>query len=100
MNEMEAAVSRKRRVLTGAAVLAIAAGGVAWGGCGNDDANDAIDQAQEELSTEGGDTADKINEAVDAAQEGDTDAAQEAAAEAAQEATDQANEALDNATTP
>ena len=67
---------RRRRALSALGVLAIAATGAVWAGCGDDedeardaaeqlqeDANEAIDQAQEELED-----AD-VNEAIEEAQE-------------------------------
>lgn len=75
----------RRRILAGLGVLAIAATGAAWSGCGDDDeeqaVNDAIDQAQEA----GEEAEEKANEAAD-------DVGQEAE-EAADELEQEADEA-------
>jgi multidrug resistance efflux pump len=87
MPEMETtgALSRRpplsRRILSAAGVLAIAATGAAWSGCGEDEADNAQEQ---------------INEAVDQAQEQGQEALEEGQ-EATEEATQEAKEQLDEA---
>ncbi|MGI8460871.1 MAG: hypothetical protein ACR2OC_04420, partial [Solirubrobacterales bacterium] len=78
MSEMEATVSRGRRVLTGVAVLAIAASGAAWAGCGDDSdeaIDDAQDQANEALEDANENTPESVNDAINDAREGDSEAA-------------------------
>ena len=77
-----------RRALTGVAVLAIAATGAAWSGCGDDDedeAQQAIDEAQEQ-----------VDEATEEAQQ-EVEHATEEAEQQAEEAQQEAEEALDEA---
>jgi hypothetical protein len=80
MSEMEARVSRPRRAgrraLAGVAVLAIAATGAAWSGCGDDE--------------------DDVNQAIDDVQQQAEDAAEEAGGQA-EEAQQQAEEQIDEA---
>jgi len=58
--------SRRRRFLTGAAVLSIAVVGAAWGGCGDDtEAQESADQALEDTGKE----AEQAQEEADQAAE-------------------------------
>ena len=107
-----------RRVLSAVGVLAIAATGAAWSGCGDDaedEANEIIDNAQEQVD-EAVDAADEqsqelqdeveqqvdeaqesAQDAVDAAQDGNAEDVQEAVDEATQDAQDAADQALEEA---
>ena len=63
MSEMEARVSRARRVgrqaIAGVAVLAVAGIGVAWSGCGGDD-EDEVNQAVDEIQQEAEEAAEDV----------------------------------------
>ena len=89
---------RRRRFLTGVAVVSIAATGAAWSGCG-DDTEDQVDEAIENANEEAEEIQGEVNEAI----EESTDQANEAIEEGqqdAQDAQDQANEALEDAPKP
>ena len=81
--------TRRRRVGAIAATLALAAGGVAWSGCGDDeqDARDAANQAIDDAQEQADQAVDDVNEALDNSD----------AEEAAKDAQDAANEALEDA---
>jgi uncharacterized protein HemX len=71
----------RHRILVGCAALALGLGGAAWGGCGDDEENDAADQ---------------IDEAVENANEQAEELSEQAEQEA-EEAGEQAEEELDQA---
>ncbi len=98
-----------RRVLTAIAVLSIVAAGAAWSGCGDDAADQAledvqqeIDDAQQEIDDAVEATGEKseelrseLDDALDAAQDGDEEGVREALERAAEEGGDRAQEAID-----
>ena len=62
MNEQ---VRIRRRLLSGLGVAAIAATGAVWSGCGDDDAEQAVDDAVDEAQEAGDEAEEKANEAAD-----------------------------------
>jgi len=90
--------TRRRRFLTGVAVVSIAATGAAWSGCG-DDTEDEVDEAIENANEEAEEIQGEVNEAI----EESTDQANQAIEEGqqdAQEAQDSADQALEDAPKP
>ena len=85
-----------RRALTGVAVLAIAATGAAWSGCG-DDNDDEVSNAIEEANSTASSISEEAQQQAEEAQQQAEDAAADAQ-DQAQEAQEDAQDAIDEAT--
>jgi gas vesicle protein len=59
----------RRRALSGLGVLAIAAGGAVWSGCGDDDASDQVDDALSTIKEQADEAQSTVEEAADDAQQ-------------------------------
>jgi chromosome segregation ATPase len=90
-----------RRALTGIAVLSIAALGAAWSGCGDDEdeVNDAIENANEQIEEATDEALEQAEETQDEVQQ-QIDEGQEEAQEAQDQAEQQIEDAGGTTTTP
>ena len=90
--------TRRRRFLTGVAVVSIAATGAAWSGCGDDD-DEAVDEAINNANEQAEEIQGDVNEALDEANEQAEEATDEAL-DQADEAQNEADQALEDAPKP
>jgi hypothetical protein len=60
---------RRSRLLAGLGILAIAATGAAWSGCGGDDAEDEARETADEIEKEAQEGIDKAKDEADKAQD-------------------------------